>query len=292
MTDAPDDIFSTDDPDSLIDSINDLYAQNQEVLEAIHLLESELENVEDPVGMYITLFDLYSELENMQEAGLCLVEASRRVSADAHSDLAFFLYNQLELFAQLSPEAQDAYERLGHLIAGDQGDFDPNTVHLDQRKLTMSDFIPEILLAQHLMRSKTISQSEYQVVIQDLCWCGSKEQTTPRSCLYVLHDRELPHEEKAIEFLAHDASTPFLDLTLVDPDPDLMDVLPPESCVRRAACVFGEVGGEPMVALLNPFNLQLKDDIARRLECDPHFFLTHAAGYSHFLELQRRLAEK
>lgn len=280
-----------EDPESLIDSINDLYAQNQEVLEAIHLLETELEHVDDPVGMYITLFDLYSELENMHEAGQCLVEASRQVSADSHSDLAFFLYNQLELFAQLTPEAQSAYERLGHLIAGDEEAFDANTVYLDQRKLNMPDFIPEILLAQHLKRSKQISEPEYRLILQDLCWCGSKEQTTPRTCLFVLHDRELPHAVKAVEFLCHDASTPFIDLTLIHPDPDLLEVLPPESCVRRAACVFGEVGGEPMVALLNPFNLRLRDDIGRRLDCTPHFFLTHAAGYAHFLDIQRAAAE-
>lgn len=291
MTDSTDDDFLAADPESLIDSINDQYAQNQEVLEAIHILESELEEVEDPVGMYITLFDLYSELESMQEAGNCLVEASRRVSSDFHPDLGYFLYNQLELFAQLNPGAQAAYERIGHLIAGDPDHFDPNTVHLDQRKLTMSDFIPEILLAQHLLRSKTVSQSEYQVLIQDLCWCSNMEQSSPRTCLYVLKDRELPHYEHAVEFLSHDASAPFVDLRLIDPDPDLLEVLPLETCVRRAACVFGEVGGEPMVALLNPFNLQLKDDVARRLECDPHFYLTHAEGYSRFLELQRAAAD-
>ena len=290
MIDLPDDDLPAD-PESLIDSINDLYAQNQEYLEAIHLLESELEEITDPVGVYITLFDLYSDLENMQEAGQCLVEASRRVSADEHPDLAYFLYNQLELFAQLGPDAQDAYERLGHLIAGDEGTFDPNTVHLDQRKLNMTDFIPEILLAQHLMRSKTISEPEYRLLLQDLCWCGNTEQLAPRVCLFVLRDRELPHQERAIEFLAHDASTPFVDLSHIDPDPDLLEVLPLETCIRRAACVFGEVGGEPMVALLNPFNLQLKDDVSRRLECDPHFFLTSADGYSHFLDVQRGVVD-
>ena len=292
MNEFPDDMDALEeDPDSLIASINDLYSHNQETLEAIHILEAELEEMEDPVGIHITLFDLYSELENMQEAGQCLVEASRRVGEDSHSDLVYFLYNQLELFAQLSPEAQSAYERLGHMIAANREAFEPSTVELDQRKLFMQDFIPELLLTQHLMHSEYLSPDEYHTVIQDLCWYGGKTQTSPRVCLYVLSDRQLPREARAIEFLSRDAAMPYIDLTLIDPDPDLLEVLSYESCVRRAACVFGEVGGEPMVALLNPFNLQLREDVARRLDCDPHFFVTSAPGYTHFLDIQRAAAE-
>lgn len=286
MSDDPDRNLFAEDSESLIDSMSEMYEANQEQLEAIHILEDVVEQAEDAVGIHITLFDLYSELENMQEAGQCLVEAARGVGREKHPELAFFLYNQLELFAQLNPEAQSAFERLGHMIAGDDGVFTPNTVELDQRKLIMQDFIPELLLAQHLTRSKKLSPSEFQLVVEDLCWLGATPQTAPRTCLYVLHDRELPHEGRAVEFLSHDASMPFIDLTLIDPDPELLEILPPESCQRRAACVFGQVGGEPLVALLNPFNLQLMDDIGRRLDCDPHFFLTHAAGYSHFLEVQ------
>jgi hypothetical protein len=244
--------------------------------------------VEDPVGIYVTLFDYFSELEQMDDAGLALAEAANRISERNHPDLAYFLYNQLELFSQLSPEAGEAYERLSHLIAEDSGAFDPNTVHLDQRKLTMTDLIPEILLAQHLVRNRALSDSEYRLVLQDLCWCDAKKMNTPRSCLYVLSDRDLPHEGRAIEFLAHDSAAPFLDLRQIKPDPDLLDILPLEHTERRAAVVFGEVGGEPMVALLNPYNLRLKEDVADHLECDPHFFLTRAAGYNHFLEVQRQ----
>ena len=290
MSDQDDyDVFATD-SESLVDSIAGGIEENQEQLEAIHILEDVVSEAEDPVGIYITLFDLNSQLENMQEAGEALVAASREVGEDHHADLVFFLYNQLELFAQLSPEAQSAFERLGHLIAEDDGIFNPNSVELDQRRLNMQDFIPELLLAQHLMQSGRLSPSEFRIIVEDLCWLGGKPEDTPRCCLYVLHDREMPHEGKAIEFLAHDASMPFVDLTLIDPDPEFLEVLPPETCVHRAACVFGQVGGEPMVAVLNPFNLQLIDDVSRRLDCTPHFFLTRAAGYSHFLEVQRQVA--
>ena len=226
-------------------------------------------------------------MEQMDEAGNALVKASSSISKDYHPDLAYFLYNQLELFAQTSSAAEEAYERLSYLISEDDGTFDPNTVHIDHRKISMIDLIPEILLAQHLVRNRTLSDSEYRLVVQDLCWCDAKEQTSPRSCLYVLHDRELPHEGRAIEFLAHDSATPFIDLNLVTPDPDLLHVMSHEQCVRRGACVFGEVGGEPMIAMLNPFNLQLKEKVAQQLDCDPHFFLTSAAGYNHFLEAQQ-----
>jgi len=289
MSNEHDDNLFAEDADSLIDSMSQMYDLNQEHLDAIHILENEVDRVRDSVGIYITLFDLYSQLENMQEAGQCLVEASRGVDREKHRALIYFLYNQLELFAQLSPQAQAAYERMGDLIAGDD-DINPSSVALDQRRLNMQDFIPELLLAQHLTRSKKLSPSEFQIVVEDLCWFGAQPQTAPRACLYVFHDRQLPHEDRAIEFLAQDAAMPYIDLNLIEPEPDFLEVLPPESCLRRAACVFGQVGGEPMVALLNPFNLKLMDDISRRLECEPHFFLTRASGYTHFLEIQRAVA--
>lgn len=275
-----------DDDTDPMESYEDLYNQNKELLEAIQLLEEGIPHVEDPVGIYITLFDIYSEMESISEAGHCLVEASRRIEPGEHGDLIYFLYNQLELFAQLNPEAQSAYERLATFISQDDGQLDAHTLYLDQRKLYQVDLIPEILLANLLHRSRIISDQEYHLALQDLCALSSREPLNPRSCLYVLEDRELPHAEKAVEFLAHDAATPYLDLNLVDVGAKFFEMLPREFCLRRAACVIGEVGGEPLVAMLNPFNLQLKEDVARLLDSEPHFFLTSAPAYQAYLDRQ------
>lgn len=281
MSDSPFD----DDLDPMTD-YEDLYYQNKEVLDAIHLLEEGLPEVADPVGIYVTLFDIYSEMENMNEAGHCLVEAARLVEPGEHGDLIYFLYNQLELFAQLNPDAQSAYERLGAFIGQDDGSLNANTLFLDQRKLYEVDLIPELLLANHLHRSRVISDQEYHIALQDLCTVSSREPGNPRSCLYALSDRELPHADKAVEFLAHDAATPFLDLNLIQVEPQFFEMLPHEFCLRRAACVFGEVGGEPLVALLNPFNLQLKEDVTRMIDRAPHFYLTSAPAYQAYLDRQ------
>lgn len=286
MTASP---FDDDIDDSTIDPLEDyetLYNENKELLEAINLLEDSIKDVDDPVGIYIALFDIFSEMESMAEAGNSLVEASRRVEPGEHDDLIYFLYNQLELFAQLSPDAQSAYERLGHFISEDNGSLDANTLNLDQRKLFQVDLIPEILLANHLHRSRVLSEQEYLLCLQDLCWLTSKMPTAPRSCLFVLSDRELPHHDKAIEFLANDSATPYLDINMVEIQPEYFEMLPRDFCLKRAACIIGEVGGEPLIAMLNPYNLQLKEDIAGHVNCDPHFYLTSAHAYQGFLDRQ------
>jgi len=277
----------SDDGMDPMEDYESLYLENKEFLDAINLLEDVLPDVSDSVGIYIALFDIYSELENMGEAGHCLVEASRRVEPGEHGDLIYFLYNQLELFAQLNPDAQSAYERLGNFISQDDGRLDANTLYLDQRKLSQVDLIPEILLANHLHRSRVISDQEYHLILQDICWLTSKAQEAPRACCFVLRDRELPHREKALEFMAHDASTPYIDLDLMDIKSDFFEILPQDFCTHRAACIFGEVGGEPLVAMLNPFNLQLKEDLSRLIDSDPHFFVTSATCYQNFLDRQR-----
>jgi hypothetical protein len=286
MSTSPFDDDASESIDDHLNSYENLYNENIELLDAIRLLEEGIPNVDDPVGISIALFDIYSEMENMVEAGNCLVNASRRVEPGEHDDLIYFLYNQLELFAQLNPEAQSAYERLGQFISQDDGTLDANTLYVDQRKLYQVDLIPEILLANHLHRSRILSNQEYHLTLQDLCWLTSKAPSSPRSCLYVLDDRELPHRDKAIEFLAHDSATPFLNLDLISVENDFFEVLPYDFCVRRAACVIGEVGGEPLVALLNPYNLQLKKDVARLIDSEAHFFLTSPEAYQGFLDRQ------
>lgn len=289
MTESPFDDYSDENdlPNVPEDSYEDLYNQNKELLDAIHLMEEAIPEVDDSVGVYISLFDIYSEIESMADAGHCLVEAANQIHPGHHDDLAYFLYNQLELFAQLNPDAQTAYERMGQLISRDDGKLDANTLYLDQRKLYQADLIPEILLANHLHRSRVISSQEYHMSIQDLCWFTSLAPHSPRACMYVLEDRGLPHCHKAIEFLAHDSATPYIDLNLISIDPDLFEVLPADYCLRRAACILGEVGGEPLVAVLNPYNLQLIEDVSRIIETTPHVYLTSAKGYQSYLDQQK-----
>jgi hypothetical protein len=285
MTDQPDaPFFDEDDEGKLQQELDSLYLENLDIMDAILLLEENLTEVDDAVGMYITLYDFHTELEKIEDAGQVLVEAAKRVSSSHHADLTFFLYNQLELFSQLNPDAQSAYERLGRIISDDEGDLGVNTTHVDQRKLYQMDLVPEILLSRHLYRMKIISDDEFHFALQDLCWCVNRPILAPRSVLYVLEDRGLPHREKSIEFIAEDSSTPYLDLHLIDFDPEVVATLPEEFYRRRAAAVFGEVGGEPLVALLNPYNLQLREDVAGMLDAQPHFFLASAEGYQHFLQ--------
>ncbi len=259
--------------------------ENPEVVEAIRILEDKLPEIEDPVGMLITLFDFYSEIENLNDAGNCLVEAARRITEGEHPQLCFFLYNNLELFAQLNPDAQSAYEDLADLISESEEDLGANTLHLDQRRIYQHDLIPELFLAQHLMRARKISDAEYKVILHDLCWYSTLAPCSPRTLAYVLEDRILPHRDAALEFLAHDSGVPYIDLTLVEPDPKALELLPPEFMRVRAACAYGFVAGEPLIAVLNPFNLQLRDDVTMQIDLPCHYTFTSADGYQRILDL-------
>lgn len=261
------------------------YQVPQEQAEAVRILEEALPDIEDPAGVYIALYDMYTDLEEMSEASRCLVEAARRVSPEANANLTFFLYNHLELFAQLHPEAQSAYTRISHIISEGKGELGANTLHLDQRKIYQHDLIPELLLAQHLQRGRILSDQEYRIILHDLCFYSTFAPVSPRTVLYVLDDRELPHRDKAIEFLAHDSGVPYIDMAHVEPEPAALEVLPPDFVRIRAACAFGTIAGEPMIAVLNPFNLQLRDDVANQIETDAHYFLTSAKAYNKLLDL-------
>jgi hypothetical protein len=259
--------------------------ENRVVIDAIRILEDTLQEIEDPVGILVTLFDMYTEIEGLNDAGNCLVEAARRVTEGEHPELCFFLYNNLELFAQLNPEAQSAYEALADMISNSEEDLGANTLHLDQRKIYQHDLIPELYLAQHLMRARKISDAEYKVILHDLCWYSTHAPLSPRTLAYVLDDRVLPHRDAALEFLAHDSGVPFIDLGLIEPDPQALELLPPEFMRVRAACAYGFVAGEPLIAVLNPFNLQLRDDVSMQVDLPCHYTFTSAQGYQRILDL-------
>ena len=266
----------------------DLHEGHRDLAQAIGLLEDALPRIENPIGVSLALFDMYTDLEDMAQAGACLIEAARRVSLGKQSELTYFLYSHLELFAQLNAEAQNVYERLSSIIARDEGDLGKNTLHLDQRKIYQYDLIPELLLAQHLMRARQVSEAEYHILLHDLCHYTTKAQTAPRTVLHILDQRELPHRDGVIEFLAHDSGVPFIDLALFRPEEDVMDLLHLEFIQVRAACAFGHIAGEPMVAVLNPYNLQLRDDVGLLVQRPTHYYLGSAKGYQRMLDAIRK----
>lgn len=264
---------------------SDTYEINQEILDTIGILENGLSGMDDPAGIYIALYDLYNETDEMERAGEYLVKAGEQVLQGKHRDLTYFLYNQLELYAQLNMEAQRVYERLADLISEeDDAELGAHTLHLDQRKIYQHDLVPELLLARHLHRSRILSDPEYKVILHDLCWYSVHGPTAPRTLLYILEDRTLPHHDRAIEFLAHDSQIPFIDLRRMNPDPNALELIPKEFIRNRGACPFGFVGGEPMIAVLNPFNLQLRDDVHQHIQLPSHYYLTSAAGYQKVLD--------
>ncbi len=261
----------------------DLHEGHRDLAQAIGLLEDALPRIENPIGVYLALFDMYTDIEDMAQAGACLIEAARRVGLGKQSELTYFLFSQLELFAQLSAEAQSVYERLSAIIARDEGDLGKNTLQLDQRKIYQYDLIPELLLAQHLVRARQISDAEYHILLHDLCHYSTRARTSPRTVLHVLEERELPHRDGVIEFLAHDSGVPYIDLTLIKPEEDVLDLLHLEFLQVRAACAFGHIAGEPLMAVLNPYNLQLRDDVGLLVQRNTHYFLGSAKGYTRML---------
>lgn len=257
---------------------------HRDVVQAISMLEDVLPNIEQPIGIYIALFDLYMDLDDMIQAGACLVEAARRVSLGQMSDLTHFMYNHLELFSQISPEAFDVQSRLTQIISRDETDLGKNTVHLDQRKLYKVDLIPELLLSQHLLRSHQISDPEYYILVNDLCTYSNQALSFPNTVLGVLRKRELPHEQAFIEFLTRDSGVPYIDLKLVNPTQEQISLLGPEFILVRGAVPFGEVANEPLIAVLDPFNLQLRDDVEALIQRPCHYFQAEPKGFAHLLE--------
>lgn len=114
---------------------------------------------------------------------------------------------------------------------------------------------------------------------------GLPEATRPFlvSALSILYRDSTSTGERAAAFVADAANTPPVSLDAFMPSPALLEALP-ENLVRvRGAVPFARLGDTLLVALLNPTDETLKQEITRRAgPC--RFFLAHPATAEDVLE--------
>mgnify|MGYP001297332869 CR=1 FL=1 len=131
----------------------------------------------------------------------------------------------------------------------------------------------------------------------DLVWLWKEREYLPKEiCMDIIHilterpvtdhpilisalallDEEHPeYTEQVMEAMQRASDVPPIPLELFELSPEAAQVLTPNFTHVKGALVFAMIGGEALVALLNPLNDALKEEIVLRAGRPCHFFLAH-----------------
>ncbi len=137
----------------------------------------------------------------------------------------------------------------------------------------------ELSLAWRLHEMEMLDQETYAAVANDVTEAAARPDGGTISALYALHRRRHAGMDDLIAFLAKDTRTPMLPAAAFDITPECRRLLPPAFMTRRGVVPLDMIGAAAMIALLNPMDAALREEVRRRAGRECHFFLTWPAQY-------------
>ncbi|MBU1692347.1 MAG: hypothetical protein KKC51_00115 [Verrucomicrobia bacterium] len=254
--------------------------------EAILAFEQILEALPDDRLALETLFEAYEEIGDRQKALDYLLRLARVVAEEADAEAAPKVMEKLRALGAKSPAADELTERLAKLTAPRE----PPTATEPVRRKTV-DIAPELALAWNLAQAGELSQEDYASVAHDLSENSMRTVVVPVTVQHVLYDRGFKQIEKVLQFMATNSGLPLIPLGQFELQKEAYSLLPLDFMTHRAAMVFELMDSDALVALLNPYDTELREEVKRLTQRKCHFYLTTALAYDACLEKIRKAIE-
>ena len=151
----------------------------------------------------------------------------------------------------------------------------------------------ELSCAWNLMEAGELTQEEYASVVQDLTDMSSGETEHTISVLHVLEGRQFKNLDKIMGYIAKQCDTPIISLPSFEMRLDVFETIPVEYMRKCGAVAFESLGDSVLVAILNPYNAQVKKDVQAIADQQCHFYLAMPSEFDQLVEKGREaLAEK
>jgi len=151
----------------------------------------------------------------------------------------------------------------------------------------------ELSCAWNLMEADELTQEEYASVVQDLTDMSSGETEHTISVLHVLEGRQFKNLDKIMGHIAKQCQTPIISLSCFELRTDIFEKIPDEFMVKCGALAFETLGEDVLVAILNPYNTQIRKDVEAITGQTCHFFLAMPSEFDKLVESGKEaVAEK
>jgi hypothetical protein len=238
----------------------------EDIRQTVAAFEEFLYVVPDDPSTLDGLCEAYIKLGELERA---LPHATRLadilIGQGVGADLLRPLMERLKVLGDRFPDAEEKLREL-QLIAG------PG--HQEVEPSSHADVSAELALAWDLFQAGEIVEQEYSMIVQDLTDMATRKLDIPISVLHVLYDRQHKQPERILNYLTRKTGAAFVQLSNFEISQEFASRLPMKYMCQRGAIVFGAIGGEFLVAVLNPMDKAMKDHIVKACGAPCHFYLT------------------
>lgn len=224
--------------------------------QTVAAIEQILDVMPDDLLTLRTLFETLIQLERPEDALECLGRLDEACRTAQDASMMEYVCEQYASVADAMPDAKKRMERLQELLRAAD-------VITQQSALASEDSAgktaleSEMALAWDLLQDELLSEEEYSHVLQDLTEMSGQKVDVPVTVLHVLHDRNFSRFERLMAHMSLKSGVPIVPLERFDEVEGLREVLPLEFMSRNGALPFGEVAGDLLIAVLNPFDKAL-----------------------------------
>ena len=255
------------------------------VRDAIMAFEQILEAIPDDRVALEMLAEAHEQAGNKDKAVEYLARLGHAVVAEGDVDAAAVLVGKLRELGAGHSAADRAIAQLDRLLSFQKtSSSDRKAADTGRRKNV--DIANELSMAWNILQAGGITQEEYSAIVHDLSENSSKNVAVPVSVMHVLHDRNFKTIENIVGFLVKDkeAGLPLITLTGFDIQSSSYSLLPIEFMRHRGAIVFEQMGRDLLVAVLNPYDFDLREEVKTTTGRPCHFYLVTASDYDTALE--------
>jgi hypothetical protein len=271
-----------------------------EVWQAINAFEQILEAMPNDRASLEALSQAYSQIgDEVRSKEFSLRLAEVLIESDDIKACSEIL-SSLKLTLSNDPDVLALEERLISLGGGSTiSEADAKKATTAEEKATATrqyeqefknsfDISEELAFAWTLLQNDELNQDEYSAIVTDLTEMSTNENMTV-SMLHVLFDRGFRNLERVLGTVSKECGTPLVDLSAFDLQEETLRKLPLEFVVRRGAIPYEALGDELLVALLNPYDTKLREQIQKLAGAKCYFYLTSPESFDEALSRTRAM---
>jgi tetratricopeptide (TPR) repeat protein len=258
-------------------------SSESEVWNAISAFERILEAMPNDRVALETLYDAYEQIGQSSRAIEYLLRLGQVILEENDAEGAPKLLERLRAVQKDDPAAAEMADKL-KMLGGDLPDIDKLDTTLADGKRRTVDISGELSLAWSLLQAGKLTQEQYSSVVHDLSECSTREQHTPVTVLHMLQGRGVVQLDQIMAHMAKDSGVPVLTMSNFEVPKTLFRAQPLDLVTTRAAIVFESMGRDALVAILNPYDKDLQEQVAKEQDKRCHFYLITPSDYDHALE--------
>ena len=250
------------------------------VMEAIVGFEQILEAIPDDRSSLEALAHSYDQLGDVAKSREYLFRLANVVIADGDVQGARDISEQLSAAAEHDERIGDLLRRLNDVAVREAA----AAAVVPEPVKTEFNIAEELSLAWTLLQAGQISQEEYATVVQDLTEMCAGDHVATVSVLHVMEARGFRNLETVLGYLATECDAPIVTLSSFELQNAAVSLLPMDFMLRRGAMPYEVIGDELLVVVMNPYDKQLRKDVARGTGKKCHFYTCVPSDFDQALD--------